>query len=583
MARVKKEHPEGHDRVLHKGPCPKCGSKDNLVTYADGHAHCFSQGCGHYLKADDTRAFDPALLRGGFSTAALLQPDRTDAWEDLKARRIASATMRRYGYFKGTFRGQDGQPIGVQVAPYYDQQGNLVAQKLRFPDKDFRVLKAEGAPSLSDCQLFGQQVYGDRFDRKVIITEGELDALSVAQALDFKVAVVSLNVGAEAEKCIKANWRWLDRFEEIVLWFDDDGPGKAASEAVAKLFAVGKVRIAKAGPGFKDASDILQANRPGDIVAAIYAATKWSPAGIVNAADAWDDFDKEENEQKAWSYPWPGLQTFTAGMREGEVTYHVAGTGIGKTTIICELIDHLLFGQDPAAPPIKIGVLAFESLRKEIQLAILSTHASRRIDLEPIPKADLKKLHTEVFGSRRVELFDAETAEWTIDAILSYVRYMASALDCKVIIIDPLSFIIAGLNIREDERRTLDSVSMTLAKMAKELGVHLHIAHHLKRSDGIAHEEGGEISLNEIRGSGGIANFASAVIGWERNQQGERPDLLRARMLKVRKTGKTGIAEMLSYNERQGRYHPTTDAWPETSKSGRSKKGGFSQDYGNEY
>ncbi|MEW6121277.1 MAG: DnaB-like helicase C-terminal domain-containing protein [Pseudomonadota bacterium] len=561
------------------------------MTYADGHAHCFSAGCDYYEKAQDVPGTPKVAGRGGFSTAKLLTPDRTDAWEELKARRIKSETMRRYGYFKGTFRGEDGQPIGVQVAPYFDQQGNLAAQKLRFPPtvdaegntkKSFNVLKAKGAPGLSDCQLFGQQVYGDRFDRKVIVTEGELDALSVAQALDFKVAVVSLNVGAEAEKCIKANWRWLDRFEEIVLWFDDDDKGREAMEVVAKLFAVGKVRIAKAGNGAKDASDLLQANRPGDIAAAIYAAVKWAPAGIVNAADAWADFE-EENELKAWSYPWPGLQTFTAGMREGEVTYHVAGTGIGKTTILCELVDHLLHHQDPNEPPIKIGVLAFESLRKDIQLSILSTHSSRRLDLEPVSKPDLKKLHTEVFGSRRVELFDAETAEWTIDAILSYVRYMASALDCKVIIIDPLSFIIAGLNIREDERRTLDGVSMSLARMAKELAVHLHIAHHLKRSDGIAHEEGGEISLNEIRGSGGIANFANAVVGWERNQQGDRPDLMRARMLKARKTGKTGVAEMLSYNDRTGRLHTTTDPWPDNSKSGRSKKGGFSQDYGNEY
>jgi len=579
-----KEYPEGHDRVLHKGACPKCGSRDNLVTYADGHASCFSPSCDYFLKSSEGDTTPAKSSKGGFrsyDTSRLLNAaDRTDAWEELKTRRIKSDTLRRYGYFKGNFKARDGTPQGVQVAPYFDQSGNLAAQKLRFPEKDFTVLKAEGAPSLSECQLFGQNVYGDKFDRRVVITEGELDALSVAQALDFKVAVVSLNVGAEAEKCVKANWRWLERFAEIVLWFDDDEPGRAASEAVAKLFAVGKVRIVKS-TGVKDASDLLQANRPGDIAAAIYAATKWSPAGIVNAADCFEDF-AEENEQAAWSYPWEGLQTYTAGMREGEVTYHVAGTGIGKTTILCELVNHLLKGQepDPSGEPIKIGVLAFESLRRDIQLSLLSVHAGSRLDLHPIPREELRGLHTEFFGSRRIELFDAETAEWTIDAILSYIRYMAAALGCKILLVDPLSFIIAGLSLSQDERRTLDSVSMTLAKMAKELGVHLHITHHLKRSDGIAHEEGGEISLNEIRGSGGIANFASAVIGWERDQQGDRPDLLRARLLKCRKTGKTGVAQMLSYNDKTGRYHPTTDPWPEKKAKAR---GGFSQDHGNDY
>lgn len=34
-------------RVTH-GPCPSCGSRDNLATWQeDGHSHCF--GCGHYI------------------------------------------------------------------------------------------------------------------------------------------------------------------------------------------------------------------------------------------------------------------------------------------------------------------------------------------------------------------------------------------------------------------------------------------------------------------------------------------------------------------------------------------------------
>lgn len=504
----------------------------------------------------------------------LLAPTRSDAFSELKLRRLTADTLRRSGYFRADFKGEV-----VQVAPYYDQNGDLFQQKLRFPDKSFPILKAKTG---GEPKLFLQQVFGDRYDRKVIITEGELDALSVAQVLDWKTAVVSLTRGAAgAVKDLKTNWRWLDRFEEIVLWFDDDEPGRLAAEESAKLFAVGKVRIAKA-PGAKDASDLLQANRPGDILAAIYAATKWSPAGIVNAADCADDMD-EEPETDAWSYPWEGLQDYTGGQRPGEVTYHVAGTGIGKTTLLCEVAHHLLFGQEPSSASVKIGFLAFEALRRDIQLAILSVHASRRLDLEPVSKEAKRRMHQEVFGGRRVELFDPETAEWSVDAILSYVRYMASALDCKVIFIDPLSFIIAGLAAQADERRTLDKVAMDLAKLSKELAIHIHITHHLKRSDGVAHEEGGEISLNEVRGSGGIANFANSVIGWERNQQGDRADLMRARVLKNRKKGRTGVAQMLSYDDKTGRLHPSTDAWPETTSRSRKKAGGFNSQEINDY
>ena len=33
-------------------PCPKCGSRNNLARYSDGHATCFSGGCDYYEKGN---------------------------------------------------------------------------------------------------------------------------------------------------------------------------------------------------------------------------------------------------------------------------------------------------------------------------------------------------------------------------------------------------------------------------------------------------------------------------------------------------------------------------------------------------
>ena len=33
---------EDKDRVVSRGPCPKCTSSDAYILYADGHGHCFS-------------------------------------------------------------------------------------------------------------------------------------------------------------------------------------------------------------------------------------------------------------------------------------------------------------------------------------------------------------------------------------------------------------------------------------------------------------------------------------------------------------------------------------------------------------
>lgn len=208
---------EGSDTVLSKGPCPKCGSSDALVTYTDGHAHCFSMGCGYFIKA--TKGVFEGMPKINPSTALLT----SNAFHP--ARGLTKDTLRRYGYFTTEYSKKQ-----VEVAPYYTMSGELCSQKLRFPDKEFVVLKAKDAPPINECQLFGRHVWGDRFDRRVVVTEGELDAMSVAQALDFKSsAVVSINGGAaSAVKCLKSNYLWLDRFEDIVLWFDDDKPGREA-------------------------------------------------------------------------------------------------------------------------------------------------------------------------------------------------------------------------------------------------------------------------------------------------------------------------------------------------------------------
>ena len=593
------EFPEGNDRVLSKGPCPKCPTEYGNVTYEDGHAHCFA--CGHDTKRPGdggpsaptgSRSGQHQALSGGDAvnrrpdtSAHLLRPsDASDPYPNfLDKRKLKGSTLRRYGYFVGAFSGKP-----VHVAPYFDQAGEPAGQKLRFlTDKSFTTVKASPtSPSIGDCRLFGHQVYGDKHDKRVVITEGELDAMSVAQACDFKFPAVSVNTGAKgAAKCIKQNWLWLDRYEEIILWFDDDEPGHEAAEECAQLFAVGKVRIAKV-TGFKDASDVLQADRPGDIEAAIFMATSWRPAGIVNAADNADDVLASSPESKsAWSYdwPWPGVQETVGPMLPGQVCYQVAGTGIGKSTAIAEIEYNLM------AQGCKVGHMGFEDTRRDVKLRIMGIEANQRLDITPLPDAEMRKLHDKVFGDKRLfELFDPETAEWSVDAILGYVRYMAKALDCRVIFIDPLTFIAAGMSLGDDERRALDKAARDLAAMAKELGVHLQVVHHLTDPrDGKGHTEGAKTHLNQIRGSGGIANFGVIVIGHERDTQaGEGKEFLtQLRALKNRPRSIQGPMQVLRYDLQTGRLKPTKEPFPERAETGKGRNfpsaasGSSSNDY----
>lgn len=568
--------------VDHKGPCPKCGSKDNLVTYRDGHSHCFSPGCGHHTSAsgsehkgrhhhvatEDTKHID------GLIDAERQQPIQTIT------RGLKSETLARYQYRQLLSFGKKKEM--VHIWPIYDLAGHLANQRVRYlAEKDFAVLRGDGTPGVNDCQLFGRTVWGDANDKRVIITEGELDAMSVAQCSSFKYPVVSVNGGAaSAAKCLKANYRWLDRFGEIVLWFDADAAGQAAVDECVKLFAVGKVKIAKVD-GLKDANEALQAKKYAEIEQAVYAAVAWKPKGIVNAADLWADLE-DEQETPCWFYPYPGLQKMLGGFRRAETIYWVAGTGIGKTTSLQEALVYAWGDNGHTETPAKIGYLGFEDRRKTVLKDFMSIIARQRIKINPLPEKEKHKVFNTLFGSRRFELFDVENAEWTFDAVESYIRYMAKVLDCNIIVLDPLSFLVAMFTGETNERVALDKVSQRLAALSKELNVHVSVSHHLTRpAEGPGHEEGGQVRLNQVRGSGGVANFAAAVIGFERNQQADNllaRTVTAMRVLKNRWLSTTGIACYTQYDLATGRTYEIPEAEAKALLNGKDIPQQFAED-----
>ncbi|RWP84750.1 MAG: toprim domain-containing protein [Mesorhizobium sp.] len=601
-----------------KEPCPDCGGRKCLQTYTDGHSFCFK--CEKVTFAEGTAP--PLKVVGGMERdyGDLLDPgQQADPWAPRAKRGLKVDTLKKYGVFSA---GYSGGP--VVVYPYYSKDDELVAQKLRTSSKEFPVLKGPGYTALNECRLFGHHVYGDKYDRQVVVLEGEEDALAVAQELGFKVAVVSVNGGAgNAAKSLKANYLWLDRFTDIVFWFDLDEEGQKAIKECAPLFKVGKVRVAKAF-GFrkdtttpcKDASDMLQAGRPGDILTAIYSAGAYRPPGIVNAAR--DKSDVLANRDGALCYDYPPvmekLQEMTGGMYPGDVVYHVAGTGVGKSTQLREIMMYLVH-QD-----VKIAYFSFEDTKRDAKLGLMSIEAHTRLGMVPEPRLPAEvsrgkrvatpeeqtafdkecddydkimgKWHELTFGGGMVELFDPETAEWTMDAMLGYIRYCVKALGVWAIFIDPMSFLTAGLDLSADERRVLDKIAAEIAKQGKELGCHIQIAHHLKRvGQGIPHEEGAPTSLNELRSSGGLANFATAVVGWERNNQAA-DDLWRvtqARIIKpIRRTGRSGLADLLYFGD-DGRLIKSPHPMPKIGKpdggdeDSRHGGGGFKPDTGGDY
>ena len=131
-------------------------------------------------------------------------------------------------------------------------------------------------------RFFGQELFPT--GKKLIITEGEIDCLTVSQVQGNKYPVVSIPFGTKsAVETFKQQYEWLNGFEEIIIMFDMDEAGRKAVDKVGGILPPHKMKIASLP--LKDPNECLLAGKADAIVQAIWNAKEYRPDGIVNAKD----------------------------------------------------------------------------------------------------------------------------------------------------------------------------------------------------------------------------------------------------------------------------------------------------------
>ncbi len=453
----------------------------------------------------------------------------------LDKRMITRDSCEHWGYHVTTFSGKP-----CQVANYKDGQGQLIAQKVRFANKEFIIL-GDG----ENMGLYGKHLWRDA-GKKIVITEGEIDAISLSQCQDHRWPVVSVPKGSKgAKKALQADLEWLERFEEVILCFDNDEPGISAAKECALLFTPGKCKIATLPR--KDANEMLVAGDIKALIDSIWSAKTYRPDGIVDGKDLWETI-VHEPLGVSYKLPWATLSE-KVGIRKSEITTFTAGSGIGKSAFVRE-IAHSLIVNDKQT----VGYLALEESTKRTALGLMGVYLDRPIHLgkEGVSEDELKRAFEATVGSGRLFLYD-HFGSLDSDNLIARIRFLARGCDCSWIILDHISIAVSG---REDgdERRIIDNLMTALRSLVQETGVGMILVSHLKRPEGKSHEEGGKVSLGQLRGSAAIAQLSDTVVGVERDQQDEgKKHLSTLRVLKCRHNGYTGEAGEIRFNPTTGR------------------------------
>ena len=453
-------------------------------------------------------------------------------FQSLPKRKISKAICQKFGYGIGSVG-----DVLHHVAPYRNASGTrIIAQKLRGPGKDF---KTRGA--FDDVQLFGQHLWATGEDRRqLVITEGEIDALSLAEAQDGKWPVVSVPSGASAAvTAIKRNIEFVESFKTVVLMFDMDEPGQEAAQAVADILTPGKVKIAHLPE--KDASDVLVKHGGSTLIRCFWDAKEYRPDGVIGYSDFWEILT-EDDDSESLPIPWPTLNEMTRGFKRGEIILLPASPGIGKSTLCRNLATYWHDHHNET-----IGIIALEEPAQDTLDALISEHVGLN-DLTGMSEEEYKQAFEDTFSSNRWWLVN-HLGCMDFSVLESRIKYLALARGCGTIILDHLLAAVEGL---EDSSNDVMTRYMNrLRSLVGQLDIRLLLPTHLKSNDK-NFDEGAKVAMGDIKWPA-LKQYSNKIISIERDQQGAAENIMTPRVLKCReRRGKTGQAGTIQWDRVTG-------------------------------
>lgn len=482
-------------------PCPCGKSSDAYASNKDGGGKCFS--CGKFFPPEG----DNSLIN--------------NTYQYLPWRGVNANTMAKY-----------------RTSTAVDPEGNPIEIGFRYPDESVKIrnlaektfyLKGDNK---SKPNLFGADIF-EPGGYSVVLTEGELDALSVHQMLG--VPALSIKNGAQsATKDVGSYLEYLDKFERIYICFDNDVPGLEATQKVASLFNPLKVYIFKLHL-FKDPNDYLTNNCIDEFIKSYRSAKRYIPDNVISSFSDIQEILKDKPKDPIATYPFKRLQDLTYGLFSGQAVLLKALEGIGKTEIIRAIEAHVLRTTDH-----NVGIIHLE----ENKARSIKGLASYVLD-KPCHLPDTNTNEEEILEAykklcRRDDRLFMYSHFGSDDPnhILNTIRFLVTVCGCKLIFLDHISILVSGIE-QDDERQKLDFISTRLKTLAEELDFALVFISHIN-------------DQGQTRGSRNISKIADTVIKLDRNLVAESEDERNTTWMtleKNRMAGNTGPAGKLFFNK----------------------------------
>lgn len=501
----------------------KCGSSDGLQVFEqeDGTYNGYCYACNTFEPdpyKEKPVGYKPKFKRKSpEEIQAEIEEVKTYQTVDLQDRALKKEYLEYFDVKVGV-SGEDGITPASHYYPYF-KQGNLEGYKVRLIENK----RMWSIGNQKDVDLFGWDQAVASGAKRLLITEGELDAVALFQVLkdnnknderykDFNPAVCSLPHGSgSAGRDIARQLTEINHhFKEVVLAFDMDEAGKKAASEVTKLLP--NAMVAEL-PG-KDANDcLLQGRKKALISSVIWKATKPKNTRLVWGSD----LHTKAREEAPWgvSYPWTWLTEKTRGCRKGETLYLGAAQKMGKSEFVNALAAWFI-----KEHKWKVLLAKPEEGNKK-SYKMVAGKVAGKIFHDPKIEFDYEAYDEagKVLKERlcMLDLYQHLGWETLKEDILS-----AASEGIDAVFIDPITNLTNGMNPSEANTK-LQEIAQTLASMAKDLDIAIFIFCHLRNPEsGLPHDRGGAVLTSQFAGSRAMGRSCNYMFGLEGNKD---PDL----------------------------------------------------------
>ena len=406
---------------------------------------------------------------------------------------------------------------GFLVWNFYDENDVLLTIKCRNPRKIGKKENKEWfLPEFDNTPILYNMNKIDTSQKILVITEGQFDTLAVIES-GFKNCV-SVPSGSENMKWIEVCFDWLDSFEKIIFFGDNDEAGKKmVRDASARLghWRCYNVDLPKEvefeGKKFptKDANELLYYTNKETVLKCIENAHDFPVPDVLDLYDA-EDFDIETA---------PGLITGLKSLNAvvykllfGSVAVLTGLRGSGKSTFvnqtfICDGLDQ------NESVFVYSGELGSSILRNWFETTLIGRENIEMKDVfvrkfKPEAKKEMREWY-----KGKVWVYDGQTNE--SDIVLDRAIAVTRKFGAKIWVIDNLTSLSLST---DDPKKTLwekqKDFMVKLIGLARTYDVLVALIIHPRKMNG--EDVGRELEGDDVSGAAELTNLAQYIIATHR-------------------------------------------------------------------